>query len=82
MAGCAGEIRWSGFKGVSLQMFGTNSGGKVAFDIKDSGSEMWRFVLEDNFSGWNNILYSVRGIFPVLTGSRRMPTVIISLIFR
>ena len=58
------KIRWSGFKGISLQMFGTNSGGKVAFDIKDSGAEMWRFVLEDNFSGWHNILIPFEEFFP------------------
>jgi len=59
-AGCwsipAQKINWKRFNAFSVYMYGTNSGGKVAFDIKDKGAEMWRFVLEDNFTGWKEIV--------------------------
>ncbi|MDD5745860.1 MAG: carbohydrate binding domain-containing protein [Candidatus Omnitrophica bacterium] len=52
----AQKINWKRFNAFSLYMYGTNSGGKVAFDIKDKGAEMWRFVLDDNFEGWKEIV--------------------------
>ncbi|MCM8813608.1 MAG: hypothetical protein NC924_06715, partial [Candidatus Omnitrophica bacterium] len=28
----------------------------VAFDIKDAGAEMWRFMIDDNFTGWREVM--------------------------
>ena len=49
------DIDWGLYNAISFYMYGANSGAKVAFDIKDNGNEMWRFVIEDNFSGWKKI---------------------------
>jgi hypothetical protein len=48
-------IPWRRYKTISLQMYGSNSGGVIAFDIKDSGGELWRFILDDDFTGWKEI---------------------------
>ncbi|RJP29513.1 MAG: hypothetical protein C4533_00525 [Candidatus Omnitrophota bacterium] len=50
------DIEWGGYSKISFYMFGSNSGAMVAFDIKDSGSEIWRFLIEDNFTGWKQIV--------------------------
>ncbi len=50
------EINWSKYNAISVYMYGRNSGGVVAFDIKDAGGEMWRFLLDDDFTGWKEII--------------------------
>ena len=50
------KIIWRGYKGISFYMYGSDSKVKVAFDIKDNGYELWRFMLEDNFKGWKQII--------------------------
>lgn len=49
------DIEWGKFNAISFYMYGSDSKTKIAFDIKDGGSEMWRFMLEDNFQGWKRI---------------------------
>jgi Carbohydrate binding domain (family 11) len=49
-------IKWDEYKGFSFYMYGTDSKAKVAFDIKDNSDEIWRFVVEDNFKGWKQIV--------------------------
>jgi hypothetical protein len=49
------DIKWKDYKGFSFYMHGSNSKGKVAFDIKDNGNELWRFIVEDNFEGWQQV---------------------------
>ena len=44
-------------------MYGSDSKTKVAFDIKDNGNEMWRFMLEDNFKGWKQIVCPFKDFF-------------------
>ncbi len=59
-AGCwrvlPSEIDWKNYSAMSFYMYGENSHTKVAFDLKDNGSEMWRFTVEDNFIGWRKII--------------------------
>ncbi|MCM8789599.1 MAG: hypothetical protein NC916_01060, partial [Candidatus Omnitrophica bacterium] len=50
------DIKWDEYKAISFYMYGSDSKTQVAFDIKDSGNEMWRFIVEDNFTGWKQIL--------------------------
>ena len=50
------KIDWNKYNAISVFMYGSNSGGVVAFDIKDAGREMWRFLLEDNFTGWKEMV--------------------------
>jgi hypothetical protein len=50
------EIKWNEYNAISFYMYGVDSKVKVAFDIKDSGNEIWRFMAEDNFKGWKQIV--------------------------
>jgi len=50
------DIKWEDYKAFSFYMYGTDSKARIAFDIKDNGDELWRFVVEDNFNGWKQIV--------------------------
>ncbi len=50
------NIDWKRYNVFSIWMYGRNSRGVVAFDVKDSGGELWRFFLDDNFSGWKEVI--------------------------
>lgn len=52
------EIDWRRYNAFSFYMYGQNSQGAVAFDIKDAKNEMWRFVVRDDFTGWKKIICS------------------------
>jgi Carbohydrate binding domain (family 11) len=43
------DIKWENYSAISFYVYGTDSKAKIAFDIKDSGSEIWRFIIEDDF---------------------------------
>ncbi|MDD5247304.1 MAG: carbohydrate binding domain-containing protein [Candidatus Omnitrophica bacterium] len=49
------EIRWRDYQGVAFYCYGSNSGTKFAFDLCDDSNELWRFIFEDNFTGWKKI---------------------------
>lgn len=50
------DIKWENYSAISFYMYGMDSKAKIAFDIKDNGGEIWRFMLEDNFKGWKQIV--------------------------
>lgn len=50
------DIDWQKFSAISFYMYGNDSKTRVAFDIRDNGFEMWRFMLEDDFTGWKKII--------------------------
>jgi hypothetical protein len=50
------ELDWKAYKAFSFYMYGSGSKAMIAFDIKDSGNEIWRFMVEDNFQGWKKIV--------------------------
>ncbi len=50
------DIAWEKYQAISFYMYGMNSGIDVAFDIKDNGNEIWRFIVKDDFSGWKQII--------------------------
>jgi hypothetical protein len=58
------NIAWKKYNAVSLQMYGRNSGAVIAFDIKDNGGELWRFLLDDDFDGWKEIVCPFKNFFP------------------
>jgi len=50
------DIDWTKYNAFSFYMYGSDSKAKIAFDLKDNGNEMWRFMVEDNFKGWKQIV--------------------------
>ena len=52
------DIKWEDYSAVSFYVYGTDSKGKIAFDIKDNGGEIWRFIVDDDFTGWKRIVCS------------------------
>ncbi|MDD5568446.1 MAG: carbohydrate binding domain-containing protein [Candidatus Omnitrophica bacterium] len=50
------SVKWQEYKAFSFYMYGTDSKGRIAFDLKDNGNEIWRFIVEDNFKGWRQII--------------------------
>ena len=52
------DIKWAEYSGISFYVYGTNSKAKIAFDIKDNGGEIWRFITEDDFVGWKKVVCS------------------------
>lgn len=50
------DIDWKKYKAISFYVYGSDSKTKVAFDLKDSGNEIWRYIFEDNFKGWKQIV--------------------------
>jgi len=57
------DIDWAKYKAFSFYMYGNNSKAQIAFDIKDNGNEMWRFIVEDNFKGWKQIILTFNEFF-------------------
>lgn len=49
-------IAWRRYNALSIFMYGSGSGSVVAFDVRDSGGEYWRFLLTDDFTGWKEII--------------------------
>jgi hypothetical protein len=52
------DIKWENYSAISFYVYGTNSKAKIAFDIKDNGGEIWRFITEDDFVGWKKVVCS------------------------
>ena len=49
------KINWEKYNAVSFSMYG-NKTGDVAFDFKDAGGELHRFIIKDDFKGWKEIV--------------------------
>jgi len=50
------DIKWEEYNAISFYVYGTDSKAKIAFDIKDNGGEIWRFVTQDDFKGWKRVV--------------------------
>jgi hypothetical protein len=50
------DIKWTEYNAISFYVYGTDSKTKIAFDIKDNGGEIWRFVTVDDFKGWKRVV--------------------------
>ena len=42
------DVKWEEYSAISFYVYGTDSKAKIAFDIKDNGGEIWRFITRDN----------------------------------
>ena len=49
------KIPWGEYNAIEFEMFG-NQTGTVAFDLKDAGGELHRFMIQDDFTGWKQIV--------------------------
>jgi len=49
------KIAWDRYNAIGFQMYG-NQTGTVAFDIKDAGGELYRYLIQDDFTGWKEIV--------------------------
>ncbi len=58
------EVAWEKYEAISLQMYGQGNGQIIAFDLKDKGGEIWRFVLDDEVAGWREIICPLEQFFP------------------
>ncbi len=52
------DIKWAEYSGISFYLYGTDSKAQIAFDLKDNGGEIWRYLLSDDFKGWKKIVCS------------------------
>lgn len=50
------DIKWEDYSAISFYMYGADSKQKLAFDIKDNGDELWRFIVIDDFKGWKKVV--------------------------
>ncbi len=57
------DIDWRRYNAVRLAMYGQNSGAIYAFDLKDKGGEVWRFLIDDDFEGWQKIILPFDNFF-------------------
>jgi hypothetical protein len=58
------QINWQQFNALSIQVYGANTGGVIALDVKDAGGELWRFLIDDNFTGWQQVKCRFKHFFP------------------
>ncbi len=52
------DIKWEDYSAISFYIYGTDSKTRIAFDIKDNGGEIWRFITQDDFNGWKRVVCS------------------------
>ena len=57
------DIRWDKYNAISFYMYGTGSNTGIAFDIKDNGNEIWRFIVKDDFKGWKQLICAFNEFF-------------------
>ncbi|MFA5144754.1 MAG: carbohydrate binding domain-containing protein [Candidatus Omnitrophota bacterium] len=52
----AGDVSWNKYNAIAFYMYGSDNKAKIAFDIKDNGGEISRYIFEDNFKGWKQVV--------------------------
>lgn len=50
------EIDWERYNAFSFYVYGEGKGTQLAFDLKDGGDEMWRFLFKDDTAGWKQVI--------------------------
>ncbi len=50
------DIDWPKYQAIAFYLYGSDSKASIVFDLKDNGSEIWRYVTTDNFKGWKQII--------------------------
>jgi len=49
-------INWKDYNALTFYMYGSDSRARIAIDVKDNGNELWRYIFDDNFKGWKQIV--------------------------
>ena len=57
------EIDFSKYNAISVYVYGANAGTQIAIDLVDNGSEYWRYLLDDNFTGWKEVIIPFSDFF-------------------
>jgi hypothetical protein len=57
------NVDWKSYSAIAFSMYGTDSKIQVAFDLKDSGNEIYRFVVTDDFVGWKQVVCPFTGFY-------------------
>ncbi len=57
------DIQWAAYSRLSFWLYGTGSKQQIAFDVKDSGNEMWRFLVTDDTAGWKQVVCPLKEFF-------------------
>lgn len=47
------DIDFSKYNAIAFYMSGADINSQVAMDLVDNGGEYWRYLIEDNVTGWN-----------------------------
>lgn len=50
------DIDWAKYNALSVYVYGANTNAQIAIDVIDAGSEYWRYLIEDNFTGWKEFI--------------------------
>lgn len=50
------EVVWENYGALSFRLFGFGHGATIAFDVKDSSGELFRFVVTDDTEGWRQVV--------------------------
>ncbi|OQB12923.1 MAG: Carbohydrate binding domain (family 11) [Candidatus Omnitrophica bacterium ADurb.Bin205] len=50
------DIIWDDYSALAFYMYGSDSKNRIAVDVKDSGNEVWRFIINDDFNGWREVV--------------------------
>ncbi len=58
------DVDWPKYTAITFYVNGSNSGANIAFDVKDAGKEMFRFMVKDDFTGWKKIVCPFDKFFP------------------
>jgi hypothetical protein len=57
------DIDFTKYNAIAFFMYGANTGVQVALDLVDNGSEYWRYLVEDNFTGWKEFVIPFSDFF-------------------
>ncbi len=57
------DIDFTKYNAIAFYMYGANTAIKVAVDLVDSGSEYWRALIDDNFTGWKEFVIPLSDFF-------------------
>ena len=58
-----GSVNFKKHNAFSFCLYGANTGIKIAIDIVDNGWEYWRYLVEDNFTGWKEFVIPFSDFF-------------------
>jgi hypothetical protein len=57
------EINWPDYQAFGFYMYGQNSGDMLAVDLVDADSEHFRFMVNDDFEGWKEVICPFNDFF-------------------